>query len=327
MDRLQLRFVTFEAGNGARPGIETPTGVLDLLEAQILLKAAGKMDVAAVVPGSLLAIIQGGDAALAAVQQLLDLVNGGADVAGAQIPTGGFKWLAPFPRPTQNVLCLGLNYASHLSEAEDVLGLPVADALEDKENSPKPPLTIFSKRPNTVIGHQTEIPLHKGITNQIDYEAELAFVVGREGANMTTENAEDFLFGYTIINEVSARDLQVRHMQVFKGKSLDGYCPIGPVVVHKSAMPKSPLEGLTLRSRVNGEIRHDTSTAELLYDIPTAMSILTQGMTLFPGDVVATGNPWGSGISFDPPKYLNAGDTVEVEIEGIGVLSNRVAMS
>ena len=317
--------MTFDAGDGPRPGIETPTGVLDLLTAEALLQEAGQTAPKTPLPGSLLAIIEGGDAALADVQQVLDLVNDGAPVSEALKPQGSFRWLAPIPIPKQNVLCLGLNYASHLAEAESSLGIPLQGSLDEEADTSRPPLTMFSKRPNTVIGHRADIPLHKGITDQIDYEAELAFVIGREGCNLTAENAEEYLFGYTIINEVSARDLQRRHMQVFKGKSLDGYCPTGPVVVHKSAMVRTPAQGLSLRSRVNGEVRHDTSTDKLLYDVPTAMSILSQGMTLFPGEIVATGNPRGSGISFDPPKFLTAGDTVEVEIEGIGVLSNRVA--
>ena len=326
MNDLQLRFMTFNAGNGAQPGIETTEGVVDLLAAQRLLVLAGLLDPTVMVPDSLLGIIEAGEPALAAVQQLLALINAGADVASAHRLVGSFEWLAPIPLPRQNVLCLGINYADHLAEAEQLLGLPVEDSLQaDASGDAKPPLTMFSKRPNTVSGHHARIPLHAGITEQLDYEAELAFVMGRQGCNLSVAEAEDYLFGYTIINEVSARDLQVRHMQVFKGKSLDGYCPTGPVLVHKSAMVRTPAEGLVLRSRINGELRHDTSTAKLLYDVPTSISILSEGMTLYPGDIIATGNPWGSGISYDPPKYLNAGDTVEIEIEGIGVLSNQVA--
>ena len=326
MNKLQLRFVTFDAGNGARPGIETPDGVLDLIEAQDLLRSRGQLELLVALPDSLLGIIEAGEPALLAVQRILELVNDGAEVASAHKPVGRFQWLAPIPRPRQNVLCLGINYADHLAEAEDLLGLPVQKSLQaETGGNSRPALTMFSKRPSTVTGHQAPIPLHAGITDQIDYEAELACVIGRQGCNLSVTEAEDYLFGYTIINEVSARDLQVRHMQVFKGKSLDGYCPMGPVLVHKSAMLKTPAEGLALRSRINGEQRHNTSTAKLLYDVPTSISILSEGMTLYPGDIIATGNPFGSGISFDPPKYLGPGDQVEIEIEGIGVLINRVA--
>ena len=224
MNNLQLRFMTFDAGNGSRPGIETDQGVLDLIETQKLLVDRGLFDSTVAVPDSLLGIIEGGEPALEEVQQILDLVNRGADVVSAHKPVGSFKWLAPIPLPRQNVLCLGINYADHLAEAENLLGLPVQDSLQaEAGGDSRPALTMFSKRPNTVTGHHAPIPLHAGITDQIDYEAELACVMGRQGCNLSVAEAEDYLFGYTIINEVSARDLQVRHMQVFKGKSLDGY--------------------------------------------------------------------------------------------------------
>ena len=317
MTPLDLRFMMFDDGSGARVGIEADDRVLDLGATEVALLGSGAL------PGTLLELIKAGDVALDRVRQVLERVNSDPD-AGRFVATG-IRRLAPIPRPQQNVLCLGLNYASHLDEAEDVLGLPIRDNLDQSTHTPIPPLTMFSKRPNTVIGPDADIPLHAGVTEQIDYEAELAFVVGREGCNISEDQAEAHVFGYTIINEMSARDLQVRHMQVFKGKSLDGYCPMGPVVVHRSAMPKSPKQGLKLTSRVNGELRHNTSTDLLIYDIPRAIAILSQGMTLYPGDVVATGNPAGSGISFNPPKYLSAGDLVEVDIEGIGRLSNRIA--
>ena len=318
MSALTLRFLMFDDGAGARLGIDAVDRILDLAATERAVFGGGEPD-----PGSG-QLIKAGDKALDRVRGVLEKVDADPD-RGRFVSVAGTRRLAPIPRPEQNVLCLGLNYASHLDEAEDVLGLPVRDNLDPALAAPAPPLTMFSKRPNTVIGPDSEIPLHAGVTDQIDYEAELAFVIGREGCNIPEEQAEQHVFGYTIINEMSARDLQVRHMQVFKGKSLDGYCPMGPVVVHRSAMPKTPAQGLKLQSRVNGELRHDTSTDLLIYDIPRALSILSQGMTLFPGDVVATGNPAGSGISFNPPKYLSAGDVVEVEIEGIGLLRNRIA--
>jgi len=318
VSKLELRFVSYENDTGSAVGIESSGRVLDLLAAEELLAKAGLINSTPELPSDMLGIIKAGEVALKRIEDMLSAVNHGADVVSAWLPEGSYQLLPPIPNPEQNLLCLGLNYASHLNEAESVLGI------EAGENS-KPPLVMFSKRINTIIGHDADIPLHAGITEQPDYEAELAFVIGKTGTNITRDEADSHIFGYTIVNEVSARDLQVKHLQVFKGKSLDGYCPVGPVLVHKSAMPRTPAEGLTLRSYVNGELRHDTSTSQLIYDIPSAISILSEGMTLFAGEVVATGNPSGSAISFDPPRFLNAGDRVEVEIEGIGTLGNFLA--
>jgi len=326
VDKLALRFVSYDCDTGSAVGIESSGSILGLLAAEEILVKAGLIEAETKLPTDMLGIIKEGDSAVKRVEDILSAVNSGADVGPAWLAEGDYQLLPPIPTPEQNLLCLGLNYASHLAEAKSVLAVGNGDETETSAGTPRSPLVMFSKRINTLIGDGEDIPLHAGITEQPDYEAELAFVIGKSGVNIAREEAENYIFGYTIINEVSARDLQVRHSQVFKGKSLDGYCPIGPVLVHHSAMPRSPREGLSLRSYVNGELRHDTCTSQLIYDVPTAISILSEGMTLFAGEVVATGNPKGSAISYDPPRFLKAGDKVEVEIEGIGRLGNMLAL-
>lgn len=221
---------------------------------------------------------------------------------------------APIPRPVRNIFCLGKNYREHAKEIAAKIPTAVAE--------PEHPI-FFTKATTSVIGPGDEIPNHKQVTQKLDYEAELAVIIGKGGKDIPRSEAMAHIFGFTILNDVSARDLQGRHMQWFRGKSLDGLAPMGPLVVHRSAMP--PMEQTEIRCWVNGELRQQAPASDMIFDIPAIMEILSAGMTLLPGDIIATGTPAGVGMGFDPAKYLQPGDEVKIEISEIGVLTNRVA--
>lgn len=229
------------------------------------------------------------------------------------IPLENVEILPPIPTPRKNVFCIGKNYLDHIKESDDW----------DKQidNIMKYPV-FFTKSSNTIIGAYDDIPLHKGITEQLDYEVELAVIIGKKGKDLKEEEVMDHIFGYTILNDISARDLQKNHAQFFKGKSLDGSCPIGPWIVSKDEI-ENP-NNLNLCSKVNGEIRQNSNTSKMIYQIPKLISILSKGLTLEPGDIIATGTPEGVGKGFNPPKYLKEGDVVRVEVENIGYMENKV---
>ncbi len=220
---------------------------------------------------------------------------------------------APISQPVHDILCLGLNYRDHVRET--------AKGFHQGIDIPKHPV-YFSKRVNKAIGPEQKINGNAHITSMLDYEVELAVVIGKEGVNIPKERAEEYIFGYTIMNDVTARDLQQRHMQWFRGKSLDSFTVMGPCIIHKSQLPL-PLN-LNISSKINGEVRQQSNTADFIFDIPTIIHDLSQGMTLKPGDIIATGTPSGVGMGFTPPRFMKAGDMVECEIEAIGILRNRV---
>ena len=225
-------------------------------------------------------------------------------------PLAEVRPLAPIPAPRRNIFCLGLNYRAHVKEFENSQGLPEAPI-------------VFTKSTTSIAAPGSDIPAHADVTEALDYEAELALIVGREGRDIDPADAWDHVFGYTAINDVTARDLQKTHKQWFLGKSLDGFAPMGPLLVHRSAMPAAP--EIAVRSTVNGELRQDDTFDRLIFDVPSIIATLSRGATLLAGDIIATGTPAGVGIGFDPPKYLCPGDEVIVEITGVGPLINRVA--
>ncbi|MGI6469444.1 MAG: fumarylacetoacetate hydrolase family protein [Syntrophomonadaceae bacterium] len=223
------------------------------------------------------------------------------------------KLLAPIPYPPRNVFCLGKNYADH---AQEIKMTQISDT-----GIPDCPI-YFTKIASPAIAHGDQIRFSPQVTQQVDYEVELAVVIGKAGRDIKAQEAEDYVFGYTIANDISARDLQGAHKQWFKGKSLDTFCPMGPVLVHKSVLPM-PVE-LNIQCRVNGELRQDSNTREMIFDIPAIISDLSRGLTLLPGDIIMTGTPSGVGMGFEPPRLLADGDIVECYIEKIGKLVNQV---
>lgn len=217
--------------------------------------------------------------------------------------------LAPIPRPRKNIFCVGKNYREHAIE------------MGGEADIPSYPM-LFSKLPTSVIGPEQNIMSNSHVTQALDYEGELAVVIGKEGKDIPKEKAMDFIFGYTIINDVTARDRQKKHKQFLLGKSLDTFCPMGPSLVHKDEI-ENPHQ-LSIETRVNGEVRQKSNTKYLIFDIPTLISVISEGTTLEVGDIIATGTPAGVGSGFKPPKYLNSGDVIEIEIEDIGILRNNV---
>lgn len=221
---------------------------------------------------------------------------------------------APLPRPRRNIFCVGKNYYEHAHE----FSKSGFDSSAAAGAVPAHPI-VFSKVPESVIGPTAPILIDPAVSTAIDYEAELAVIIGRAGRGIRPENAFDHVWGYTIINDVTARDLQGRYSQWLIGKSQDTFCPMGPWAVTRDAFDISNAD---IRSRVNGELRQESNTGRLIFDVPTIIATIAAGVTLLPGDVIATGTPAGVGIGFDPPKYLAPGDIVSVEVEGIGVLEN-----
>ncbi|RTL09923.1 MAG: FAA hydrolase family protein [Neisseriaceae bacterium] len=224
---------------------------------------------------------------------------------------------APIIRPRRNIFCVGKNYLDHVKEvAKSGLGSGTTSSAA----APEYPI-FFSKVPESVIGHQASILSHEGLTEQLDYEAELALIIGKQGRGISQEEALDYVWGYTIINDVSARDLQKRHQQWHLAKSLDSFCPMGPWLVSKDEINH---QDTLVKCWVNGELRQNSSTSQFIFDISTIIATLSAGITLYPGDIIATGTPSGVGMGFSPPKFLKSGDVVTIEIDGIGKLENTV---
>ncbi len=232
-----------------------------------------------------------------------------------RVPLSEVKILAPIPYPKRPFFCLGKNYSEH---AKELIGLPGAEG-----DIPKFPI-FFMKIAAPAIGHLDTIPNHKAITKMIDYEVELAIIIGKDGINIAKQEAQDYIFGYTIANDVSARNLQRKHSQWVKGKSLEGFAPLGPCIAHHSNF-ETPLQ-LAIKCWVNDELRQNSNTQNLIFDIPTIISELSKGMYLRKGDIILTGTPSGVGLGFKPYKFLQPGDTVKCQIEGIGVLQNTLAI-
>lgn len=226
--------------------------------------------------------------------------------------------LAPLPRPRRNIMCVGKNYYEHAHEFAKS-GFDSSSA-NGKDAVPSAPI-IFTKMPESVIGPNTSIGYPGNNSNQLDYEAELGVVIGKAGLSITAEDAMDHVFGFVVINDLTARDLQAQHKQWFLGKSFETSCPMGPWLVTADEVDSTNLQ---VQCWVNGDLRQDSNTRDLIFDIPTLIETISRGTTLLPGDVIATGTPVGVGIGFTPPKFLQSGDKVEVEITGLGRLSNTI---
>ena len=234
---------------------------------------------------------------------------------GSALPLDAVTLEAPIPRARRNLFCVGRNYHEH---AKELSGSVFKDS---NANTAAWPI-VFTKVPECVIATGQPVLLPVEVSEQIDYEAELAVVIGKGGRNIRREDAMSHVFGYTIVNDVTARDVQMRHQQWDLGKSFDTFCPMGPWLV-----TADELDGQATRVRcwVNGELRQDARTTDLIFDIPTLIETCSRGITLLPGDVIATGTPSGVGMGLKPPVFLKAGDTVRIEIEGLGTIEHPVA--
>ena len=305
-----MRLATVDAGKGAVAVAQLSSGKVLILGAAA--QAEG-LTATALLDGSLQKLIEGGAEVWAQARGLVEKANGGA-FAGATVALADVAFLAPLPRPEKNVFCVGRNYADHIAEG--------ARAQKTAVNVTEVPV-YFTKPRTAVVGSGADVPLFPHVSTQIDYEVELAIVIGAAGRDIPKADAFSHIFGYTIINDVTARDVQRKHGgQYFKGKGLDGSCPMGPWIVTSDEMTAPQATGL--RSFVNGALRQDGTTADMIFDIPTLIASLSEGLTLEPGDVLATGTPSGVGYAMTPPQFLKDGDEVSCEIDGIGRLTNRI---
>jgi 2-keto-4-pentenoate hydratase/2-oxohepta-3-ene-1,7-dioic acid hydratase in catechol pathway len=249
---------------------------------------------------------------------MLELIRSGQDLVTLRLsdpaPLNTVKLLSPIPEPGQDVICLGLNYQAHAEESarfkQSVFERPDA-------------AVYFSKRVSRAVAPNDPIEGHLELDDQLDYEAELAVIIGRDARNVRREDAFDYVFGYTIVNDISARSLQGKHKQWYFAKSLDGFTPMGPCIVTEDGFGRPP--ALPIRSFVNGEPRQNSNTDQLIFDIPFILEELSGGMTLRAGTIISTGTPAGVGMGMRPPCFLKKGDVVRCEIEGIGFLENPIA--
>jgi 2-keto-4-pentenoate hydratase/2-oxohepta-3-ene-1,7-dioic acid hydratase in catechol pathway len=296
-----MLLVTFIEGGKSR------IGILDRARAEVvdLSRAASSL------PQEMPAFIALGESGVNAARRALASATG-------RLPLAQVQLVAPIPRPVRNIFCVGKNYREHAQELQQT-GLAASGA---QDSIPAVPI-FFTKATSTVIGPKQPIPAWLDVSRTTDYEGELAVVIGPGGRGITRADAMRHVYGYTIINDVTSRQLQGRHQQWFLGKSIDGFCPMGPAIV--TADEVLDAGQLQVQTRVNGELRQDAPVSGLIFDIPTLIEMLARTLTLEAGDIIATGTPAGVGMGFKPPKYLKQGDVVAITIEPIGTLENPVA--
>jgi 2-keto-4-pentenoate hydratase/2-oxohepta-3-ene-1,7-dioic acid hydratase in catechol pathway len=258
------------------------------------------------------------------VRQLIERweeLGSGLNTGLAALPGRALRELriaAPIPEPRRNVFCVGKNYSQHVVE----FGRSGYDQPDRSEAMPEFPV-VFSKATTSVTGPYDDIEPHADVTNELDYEAELGVIIGRGGRRISRDSAFEHVWGYTIIDDFTARDLQRKHKQWLLGKGLDTHCPMGPYAVTADEIPD--VTALQVESWVNGERRQAGTVKDLIFDIPELIATISAGITLLPGDIIATGTPAGVGIGFEPPKFMVSGDVIEVAITGLGRQRNRVA--
>lgn len=283
-----MRLITYQSDSGPRLGVVRGEAVIPVPDLDMLT------------------LIEAGEAGLERARA----------VSGSPLRLASLTLLAPVPVPRRNIFCLGRNYAAHAKERA------LAGDKNKEMKLPERPI-FFTKATTSVNGPFANIPLDARVSEQMDWEAELGVVIGKSGKNISRQTAMEHVFGYTVINDISARDVQDGHGgQFFKGKSLDGTCPMGPWIVTRDEVPDA--HALPIRCRVNGVTKQEATTAEMIFDVPAIVEWLSRGMTLLPGDVIATGTPAGVGSARTPPEFLKPGDVVESEVEGIGAIRNRI---
>ena len=294
-----MRFVTFKKNNEIRAGLEILNkGIIDINKVDKNL------------PNDLNNIIKNYSMIKDQIQNIYKSQN-------IHYSMNEVDLLSPIPVPVRDIICVGKNYAEHAKEVQK----SSFSTLQGKMQVPKEPI-IFNKATTSVIGPNDKIELVNDRTNTTDYEGELGVIIGKRTKNIKYSNAADAIFGYTIINDVTARKLQNNHKQWFIGKSPDTYCPIGPSIVTKDEI--KIIEDIKIQTFINGEIRQTGIVKDMIFNIPTIIETLAKSMTLVEGDIIATGTPSGVGIGFDPPKFLKSGDKVKISIDPIGILENDV---
>lgn len=312
-----MRLVTYQGEQGLHPGtLVGDSQILDLVKAFELGKSSGAVSAAQVAPDSIITLIAAGQDTLTACATLTGLAEDG-QLADALVAVSDVELVAPIPRPLKNVFCVGSNYRAHVTEASR------AQAKEDKV--PRLPV-FFTKPPTAVIGPGAAIRHDPDLSDKMDYEVELGVVIGKAGRDIKAADALDHIFGFTIINDVTARDLQRAHGgQFLKGKGLDTTCPMGPHIVTFDELGN--FDDLRISLTVNDEQRQDGNTGNMIFSIPRLIESLSEGLTLEPGDILASGTPSGVGYAMEPPNFLKDGDKVTCDIEGIGQLTNIVRAS
>ncbi len=301
-----MRLVTYLSGDGARLGAVFGNAIVDL---QHWGQQAGLN-----MPGSMLQLIEEGPQGLETAQRALAAVPHSAEPGSpGVVALSGARLLAPIPNPRRNIICLGRNYVEHALESASARGTA----------TPPPAHPVYFTKATTAInGPNDPIPYDASLSTEIDWEVELGVIVGRDGRHIPEDRALEWVFGYTVINDITARDLQNQHAQWFLGKSFDGSCPMGPWIVTPDELPDP--HKLRLSLRVNGVTKQDSNTERLIFNINNCLSTLSRGTTLLAGDIFATGTPAGVGFARKPPEFLKPGDVVESEIEGIGTLRNTI---
>jgi len=299
---IKMKFISFKMNDEER------FGVVDIETSSVWDLISISQDSGLPCSSTLIKGIEKGEHFIKNIEKLLKWGNNNENKSYL-IPLSEIKWLAPIPRVAKNIMCIGKNYREHAIEMGSEADIPEH-------------VMVFTKAPTTVIGHNDPIDAHIDITDQLDYEGELAVIIGKKGKKITQQDALEYVFGYTILNDITARDIQQRHKQFFIGKSLDSSCPMGPWIVHKDDI-NNP-NHLNITTKVNGEIRQNSNTEHFIFPVEEVISVLSQGMTLEPGDIIATGTPAGVGKGFKPPRFLKQGDVIEIEVEGIGKLNNIV---
>jgi 2-keto-4-pentenoate hydratase/2-oxohepta-3-ene-1,7-dioic acid hydratase in catechol pathway len=309
-----MRLLSFQTDTVQRPGaLLEDAQVLDLSQGFVAAQEKGQVDPLLDAPGSIVDLIKGGEDTRTTCKAIIEMARAG-QLQDAIRQTSEVTLIAPIPRPSKNVFCVGSNYRAHVTEASR------AQMKQDK--TPKLPV-FFTKPPTAVIGPGGTVRLDPQVSEKMDYEVELGVVIGKSGRNIRASDALDHIFGFTIINDVTARDLQRAHGgQFLKGKGLDTTCPMGPHIVTLDELPN--FEDLRISLSVNGEMRQDGNTGNMIFSIPRLLESLSEGLTLEPGDILATGTPSGVGYAMDPPNYLKDGDEITCEIEGIGQLTNII---
>jgi 2-keto-4-pentenoate hydratase/2-oxohepta-3-ene-1,7-dioic acid hydratase in catechol pathway len=292
-----LNLITFADAAGSRAGV--------------LLSGGRVLDLAVAMPPArdMLAVIDGGAPMLAAIRALA-----AKPPANALLALANVALQAPIPKPRRNVFCVGRNYMDHVAEGDRTRGITQSEV-------PKYP-QFFTKAADCVIAPGANVPTHEGVTKWLDYEVELVAIIGTAGRDIPKEKALEHVFGWTIGNDVTGRDLQRRHGQWFKGKSLDRSCPLGPVIVPASDLNAADL---AIGLKLNGEQRQSSRTSKMIFDVTEIIHQLSSGFTLLPGDVIMTGTPEGVGYAMQPPQTMKAGDVMELTIEGIGTLTNTIS--
>ena len=294
-----MRFVTFKKNSMIRAGLEILNrGIIDINKVNKNL------------PNDLNKIIKN----YAEVEDQIQNINNAQNI---HYSINEVNLLSPIPVPVRDIICVGKNYAEHAKEVQK----SSFSTLQEKKHVPDEPI-IFNKATTSVIGPNDKIELINDQTNTTDYEGELGVIIGKRSKNIKYSNATDIIFGYTIINDVTARKLQNNHKQWFIGKSPDTYCPIGPCIITKDEIEN--IKNVKIQTTVNGEIRQTGIVKDMIFNIPNIIETLTKSMTLVEGDIIATGTPSGVGIGFDPPKFLKSGDKIKISVDTIGILENDV---